>query len=83
MDYSHKANNWWWFTNLEKQKPLNLVNARVVLGWKQLEFKLFAENLFNVSYVTSHDPAYAFGFPQDDVYPAEPRRWGGSVTYRF
>lgn len=83
VDYSHKANNWWWFTNLEKQKPLDLVNARVALEWRQFEFKLFADNLFNLSYVTSHDPSYAFGFSQDDVYPAEPRRWGGSVTYRF
>lgn len=83
VDYSHKARNWWWFTNLEKQEPLNLVNARIILDWRDIQIKLFAENLFNLSYVTSHDPAYAFGFPQDDVFPAEPRRYGVSLTYRF
>lgn len=83
VDYSYKARNWWWFTNLEQQKALNIVNARVALTWRAVEVKLVADNLFNLSYVTSHDPSYAFGFPEDDVYPAEPRRYGIAVTTRF
>lgn len=83
VDYSHQSDNWWWYTNLEKQKPLDLVNARFIVEYGDLEFKLYSDNLFNVDYVTSHDPHYAFGFPEDDVYPAEPRRYGLSITYRM
>lgn len=83
LDYSHKARNFWWYSNLERQKPLDLVNARIALNWKSFEIRAFAENLFNLSYVSSHDPSYAFGFAQDDVYPAEPRRYGLALSYRF
>jgi iron complex outermembrane receptor protein len=83
-DFSLKANNWFWYTNTGfKQAPIPLLNAYGSIEFRGAEVRLFAMNVFNHSYVSSHDPNFAFGFDQDDAYPAPPRRWGVSLTYRF
>lgn len=84
LDFSLKADNWFWYSNDGfKQEAIPLFDARIALVRGPMEVKVFAENLFNFSYVTSHDPNFAFGFDQDDAYPATPRRYGVSLSYKF
>lgn len=84
LDFSLKADNWFWYSNTNyKQEPIPLFNGRIAVRKGGAEIKAYVDNIFNFSYVTAHDPFFAFGFPQDDAFPAPPRRYGVSLSYKF
>lgn len=82
-DYSHKSDLYWWFTNFEKQDPVDLLNAYFVLGNEHLQFRLWSNNLTDEYYLTSYDPTYAFGLADNNVFPARGRTYGLDVDYAF
>ena len=83
-DFLLKAGNYFWYTNDGfKQEPIPLLNGRLGVKRNGAEIRIFAENLLNFSYVTSHDPSFVFGFAGDDAFPAPPRRYGVTVSYQF
>lgn len=83
VDYSGKGDMAWHLDGFDTQPSVHLVNARVSLETEQIQFTIWAENLFNEKYHNEFiAPQWSGGLSQL-AYPGQPRRYGARATYRF
>ncbi len=83
VDYSGKGDMYWHIDNLDKQKPVHLVNARIALENDHYQLMFYAENLFKEKYVHEFVAMEWSGTFNDVKYPGTPRRYGIRGTVRF
>lgn len=83
VDYSGKGDMYWHIDNLDKQKPVHLVNARIALDSERYQLMLYAENLFKEKYVNEFVATQWSGGLSDFKFPSSPRRYGIRGTLRF
>ncbi|HEY8353011.1 MAG TPA: TonB-dependent receptor, partial [Sphingomonadales bacterium] len=83
VDYSGKGDMYWHIDNLDKQKPVHLVNARIALENDHYQLMFYAENLFKEKYVHEFVAMEWSGAFNDVKYPGTPRRYGIRGTVRF
>lgn len=83
VDYSGKGDMYWHIDNLDKQKPVHLVNARVAIENEQYQLMFYADNLFKEKYNNEFVATQWSGGLGDFKYPGSPRRYGIRGTLRF
>jgi iron complex outermembrane receptor protein len=82
-DYSGRGGNYWEANNLDKQNPVHIVNARATFAYENLEFVVWAENLFGEDYFEEFVSREFAGTIQDVGFPGRPRQYGVTATVRF
>ncbi len=83
IDFSHKEGLYWHADNVDKQSPVNLVNARVAATFENLEVAVYAKNLFNKKYVEEFCSIEFCGGTTDLAWPSRPREYGVTARYSF
>jgi len=83
VDYSANGDLEWQFDNRDQQDAVHLVNVRAALDFENYKITAWVENLTDVTYYTEYFPAEFSGEAADTGYPAQPRRYGLTVTARF
>jgi iron complex outermembrane receptor protein len=83
IDYEHRDKEYWQIDNVNVQKPIDLVNAR--LGVKKGRFGLYlwGKNLTNTQYFEDYNPAKFTGEAYDLGWRAEPRTYGVELRATF
>jgi iron complex outermembrane recepter protein len=76
VDYRRIGRTWFDIANSTSRDPVDLVNLRVGLEYKNVTLTGFAENLFDERYNAEFSPG---GF----VFKARPRRYGAELLAKF
>ena len=83
LDYVHKDREYWQIDNLNVQKALDLINARVGVTHGPIGVYVWARNLTDQRYYEDYNPARGSGLPYDIGSLAQPRTFGVEVQARF
>nr|WP_299598607.1 TonB-dependent receptor [Sphingomonas bacterium] len=83
IDYQAFGDLYWFIDNLEKQKQVDLVSARILINRAPWSLTLSAENVFNRRYNTDYFSSFFAGSPTDVGFPNPPRQLNAKLAVRF
>jgi iron complex outermembrane receptor protein len=83
LDYEHKDKEYWQVDNLNSQRRLDLLNARLGVSHGGYSLDLWARNLTNTQYYEDYNPKAWTGLPYDIGSRAEPRTYGVELRAKF
>lgn len=83
MDYVHNDRQYWQIDNLDVQKSLDLVNARVGIEFTKWGLYVWSKNLTNEHYYEDYNSSKFSGLPYDIGSLAEPRTYGVEVRAHY
>lgn len=83
VDYSRKSSEYFHVDNADKQRPVELVDARLTLEHGRIELTAYVRNLFNEKYSVEFFAREFIGTAADIRWPNEPRRYGLQAKYSF
>jgi len=80
IDYQYQSDVWFDPENTAKQAAYGLLNCRVAVGNKNLEFSLWGKNVSDVTYLS-----YGYSIGGSGIFASYglPRTFGASVTAKF
>ncbi|NJO87788.1 MAG: TonB-dependent receptor [Chloroflexia bacterium] len=80
IDYQYQSDIWFDPENTAKQTAYGLLNSRVAVGNKRLEFALWGKNISDVTYLS-----YGYSVSGSGIFASYglPRTFGASVTAKF
>lgn len=83
VDYSAKGDMYWHLDNTDKQKPVYLMNARIMIENERYQLTFYADNLLNEDFNAEFIAPQWSGGLAPFAYPGEPRRYGVTASVKF
>lgn len=82
-DYAHKDRKYWQIDNLDVQRPIDLVNARVAIKSDRWEFHFEGRNIFGEKYYSDFNPTAFSGLDTALGFRAQPTTWEVGAKVKF